>query len=192
MLDDNLWISALYRKEGSSEQTKYILKPQGIIQHGQQPYLIASKIVGSKSELRTFNLFRFDEVNIIEGKAHVDINDYDIDILVDEREFENSYFDRAEQEIFFVFHKELLEELKLKPICANQDIQQIKDHEYYELRTTIFITTSLMNWLVEKAHLIQIIAPQELRHEIVYRASVALERNDHGDSIVSLESLIND
>ncbi|MGA4744539.1 hypothetical protein ACPC5Q_14815 [Acinetobacter junii] len=51
---------------------------------------------------------------------------------------------------------------------------------------------SLMNWLVEKAHLIQIIAPQELRHEIVYRASVALERNDHGDSIVSLESLIND
>lgn len=49
-----------------------------------------------------------------------------------------------------------------------------------------------MNWLVEKAHLIQIIAPQELREEVVYRATVALERNDHGDSIVSLESLIND
>ncbi|OFW46652.1 MAG: hypothetical protein A2003_07265 [Acinetobacter sp. GWC1_38_13] len=192
LLDDNLWISALYRKEGSSEQTKYILKPQGIIQHGQQPYLIASKIVGSKSELRTFNLFRFDEVHIIEEKAHVDINHYDIDILVDEREFENAYFDRVEQEIFFVFHEELLEELKIKPICVNQDIKQIEDHEYYELRVTSFITTSLMNWLVEKAHLIQIIAPQELREEVVYRATVALERNDHGDSIVSLESLIND
>lgn len=47
----------------------------------------------------------FDEVNIIEEKAHVDINDYDIDILVDEREFENSYFDRAEQEIFLYFTK---------------------------------------------------------------------------------------
>ncbi|WP_151973766.1 hypothetical protein [Acinetobacter junii] len=56
----------------------------------------------------------------------------------------------------------------------------------------LIFARSLMNWLVEKAHLIQIIAPQELRHEIVYRASVALERNDHGDSIVSLESLIND
>lgn len=60
------------------------------------------------------------------------------------------------------------------------------------MRVTSFITTSLMDWLVEKAHLIQIIAPQELRQEVVYRASVALERNDHGDSIVSLESLIND
>jgi predicted nucleic acid-binding protein len=30
LLDDNLWISALYRKEGSSEQTKYILKPQAL------------------------------------------------------------------------------------------------------------------------------------------------------------------
>ncbi|MGO3918522.1 helix-turn-helix transcriptional regulator [Acinetobacter venetianus] len=192
LLDDTLWLEALYRKEGSHLQTKYILKPQGIIQHGQQPYLIASKIVGSKSELRTFNLFRFDEVNIIEEKAHVDINHYDIDILVDEREFENAYFDRVEQEIFFVFHEELLEELKIKPICINQDIKQIEDHEYYELRVTSFITTSLMNWLVEKAHLIQIIAPQELREEVVYRATVALERNDHGDSIVSLESLIND
>lgn len=129
---------------------------------------------------------------MIEEKAHVDINHYDIDMLVDEREFENAYFDRVGQEIFFVFHEELLEELKLKPICVNQDIKQIEDHEYYELRVTSFITTSLMNWLVEKAHLIQIIAPQELREEVVYRATVALERNDYGYSIMTLENPIND
>lgn len=192
LLDDHFWLDVLYRKEGSHVQTKYILKPQGIIQHGQQPYLIASKIVGSKSELRTFNLLRFDEVDVIEEKAHVDINHYDIDVLVDEREFENAYFDRAEQEIFFVFHEELLEDLELKSISTDQDIQRIQDHEYYELRATSCVTTSLMNWLVEKAHLIQIIAPQKLREEIVYRATVALERNDHGDSIMALGSLIND
>ena len=70
LLDDHFWLDVLYRKEGSHVQTKYILKPQGIIQHGQQPYLIASKIVGSKSELRTFNLLRFDEVDVIERGQH--------------------------------------------------------------------------------------------------------------------------
>ena len=40
---------------------------------------------------------------MIEEKAHVDINHYDIDVLVDEREFENAYFDRAEQRYFFCF-----------------------------------------------------------------------------------------
>lgn len=192
LLDDHLWLEALYRKEGSHLQTKYILKPQGIIQHGQQPYLIASKIVGSKSELRTFNLLRFDEIEVIQEKAHVDINHYDIDVLVNEREFEDAYFDRVEQEMFFVFHEELLEELKLKPICINQDIQRIQDHEYYELRATSCVTTSLMNWLVEKAHLIQIIAPQKLREEIVDRATISLERNNYGDSIITLEGLLND
>ncbi|MCU4582994.1 WYL domain-containing protein [Acinetobacter gyllenbergii] len=192
LINDNLWLEALYRKENSHTQTKYILKPQGIIQHGQQPYLIASKIVGSKSELRTFNLLRFDEINLIGEKTYVDINHYDIDVLVDEREFENAYFDRVVQDIFFVFHEELLEELELKPIGNDQNIQRIQDHEYYELRATCCITTSLMNWLIEKSHLIQMITPKELREEIVYRATVALERNDHGDSIITLESLLND
>ena len=192
LLDDQLWLDVLYRKEGSHVQTKYILKPQGIIQHGQQPYLIASKIIGSKSELRTFNLLRFDEIEIIQEKAHVDIDYYDIDELVEGREFENAYFDRVAQDVFFVFHEELLEELELKPIGNDQSIQRIQDHEYYELRATCCITTSLMNWLVDKSHLIQMIAPQELREEVVYRATVALERNDHGDSMIILENLIND
>lgn len=192
LLDDTLWLEALYRKERSHLQTKYILKPQGIIQHGQQPYLIASKIVGSKSELRTFNLLRFDEIEIIQEKAHVDIDYYDIDELVDGREFENAYFDRVAQDVFFVFHEALLEELELKPIGNDQSIQRIQDHEYYELRATCSITTSLMNWLVDKSHLIQIITPKELREEIVDRATIVLERNDHGDSIITLESLLND
>lgn len=192
LLDNNLWLDVLYRKEGSQVQTKYILKPHGIIQHGQQPYLIASKIVGSKSELRTFNLLRFDEIAVIPEKAYVDINYYDIEELVDGREFEHAYFDRVVQDIFFVFHEELLEELELKPIGNDQNIQRIQDHEYYELRATCCITTSLMNWLIEKSHLIQMITPKELREEIVYRATVALERNDHGDSIITLESLLND
>ena len=48
-----------------------------------------------------------------------------------------------------------------------------------------------MNSLVEKSHLIQIITPRELRQEIADRATAALECNDHGDPIVTLESLIN-
>ncbi|SUU23978.1 WYL domain-containing protein [Acinetobacter haemolyticus] len=191
LLDDNVWLEALYRKEGSQIQTKYILKPQGIIQHGQKPYLMASKIVGSKSELRTFNMLRFDDVQIIPEKVHVDIDYYDLEELVLDREFEHAYFDRVPQDIFFVFHETLLEELELNPINDKQDIKKI-DNEYYELRTTCCITTSLMNWLVEKSHLIQMVESDELREEIVHRATTALERNEISDPIMTLESLIND
>lgn len=191
LLDDSVWLEALYRKEGSQIQTKYILKPQGIIQHGQKPYLMASKIVGSKSELRTFNMLRFDDVQIISEKIHVDIDYYDLEELVLDREFEHSYFDRVAQDIFFVFHETLLEELELNPISDDQYIQQIGDDEYYELSATCCITSSLMDWFVVNSHLIQMIKSEELCEEIVYRATIALEKNKISDPIMTLESLIN-
>ena len=166
LLDNNAWLDVLYRKEKSSEQTRYLLKPHGVIQHGQKPYLIASKVVGKKAYLRTFNMLRFDQVENVLEKLYVDVDFYELEDLVSEREFEDAYFNRDKQDIFFIFHKDLLEELQISPISYDQVIKQINDDEYYEFLAHCCITTSLMDWFIKNAHLIQSVRPNRLREEI--------------------------
>ena len=140
-----------------------------------------SKIIKGKSELRTFNMLNFTEVKIIPEKISVNIDPYDVDDLVEEREFEDAFFDREELGVFCVFEGELLEELEINPIGNDQTIIHLHD-QYYELSARSVITRSRMEWFAKNAHLIQIIAPDELREEIVDRASITLEKNDLCDS----------
>lgn len=182
ILEDDIWLDAKYRKESHFESQVYTLKPHGIIHYGYKQFLIASKIIKGKSELRTFNMLNFTEVKIIPEKISVNIDPYDVDDLVEEREFEDAFFDREELGVFCVFEGELLEELEINPIGNDQTIIHL-ENQYYELSTRSVITRSRMEWFTKNAHLIQIIAPDELREEIVDRASIALEKNDLCDPI---------
>jgi predicted DNA-binding transcriptional regulator YafY len=161
LLDDELWLDVVYRKEGQSEQTKYILKPHGIIQHGHKSYLMASKIVGNKSELRTFNMQRFDQAEIVPQRIIVDIDSYDLNQLVEDKEYENAYFEREELEIKLRCEAYLLDELQENQISWDQDIEEIEDG-YFTLSASCMITQSILDWLIEKAHSIQVQEPQEL------------------------------
>lgn len=185
VLEDGLWLEAEYRKENHFDSHTYMLKPHGIIHCGNKQFLIASKIVKEKGELRTFNMLNFESVNIIPEKISVNINPYDIDALVEGREFEWALFDREEQDIFFVFNEELLEELQRNPIGKNQIISYLEDH-HYELTAQCVITKSCMDWFMKNAHLIQVITPSVLREEVVYRATVALERNEIVDPFLNI------
>ena len=182
ILEDDIWLDAEYRKEGHFESQAYTLKPHGIIYYGYKQFLIASKIIKGKSELRTFNMLNFTEVKIIPEKISVNIDPYDVDDLVEEREFEDAFFAREELGVFCVFEGELLEELEINPIGNDQTIIHLHD-QYYELSARSVITRSRMEWFAKNAHLIQIIAPDELREEIVDRASIALEKNNLCDPI---------
>lgn len=188
ILEDDIWLEVQYRKENHSDSQSYVLKPHGIIHYGDKQFLIASKIIKGKSELRTFNMLNFTEVKIIPEKISVNIDPYDVDDLVEEREFEDAFFDREELELFFVFQEELLEELERNPIGENQTIIHLES-QHYELRVRSIITKSCMDWFMRNAHLIQIIAPDELREEIVDRASIALEKNDLRDPLARFLSI---
>ena len=122
-------------------------------------------------------------------KISIDIATYDLDVLVKNREFENTLFSREELGIFFVFEEDLLGELVINPIGDLQDIQKIDDG-FYELRATCMLSNSRVEWFVKNAHLIQILAPDVLREEIVDRASIALEKNDLSDPYLKFEKNI--
>lgn len=180
ILEDEIWLEVEYRKENHFDSQTYILKPHGIIHCGYKQFLIASKIINGKEELRTFNMLNFEYVKIIPEKISVNIDPYNIDELIEAREFESAFFNREKLDLFFVFDEELFEELERNPIGEKQVIIHLED-QYYELRAQCVITKSCMDWFMKNAHLIQIVTPDILREEIVYRATVALEKNDSVD-----------
>lgn len=186
LLDGNVWLKGKYRKEGTQEIESYTLKPQGIIQYGQKPYLMASKIRGNKSDLRTFNLMNFEKLEIIPEKITIELEFYDLEDLIEEREFEDAYFEREEQDIFLVIQEELLDEVQSNPIGDFQSITKI-DEGYYELRASCVMTTSRFDWFVKNAHLIQVVFHDELRREIEYRAAIAIEKNGFNNPLLDIQ-----
>ena len=185
VLEDGVWLEAEYRKENHFDSHTYMLKPHGIIHCGDKQFLIASKIVKEKGELRTFNMLNFGCVKIIPERISVHIDPYYIDDLVDQREFEWALFDREELDIFFIFDEKLLDGLQRNPIGKNQIISYLEEH-HYELTAQCVITNSCIDWFMKNAHLIQVITPNVLREEIVYRATVALERNEIVDPFLNI------
>ena len=165
LLNNEQWIECLYRKEGSFEQTEYTLKPHGIIQYGNKQYLMASKIIDQYSELRTFNMQRFDNVKFAKQRISVDVDSFDLDDLVEEKEYENAHFEREELSIKLRCENYLRDELESYPIDEYQDIID-QDEDYFILEAKSIITTSVLNWLVEKSHSIQVIEPQELFEKV--------------------------
>lgn len=165
LLNNEQWIECLYRKEGSFEQTEYTLKPHGIIQYGNKQYLMASKIIDQYSELRTFNMQRFDNVKFAKQRISVDVDSFDLDDLVEEQEYENAHFEREELSIKLRCENYLRDELESYPIDEYQDIID-QDEDYFILEADCMITQSVLNWLIEKSHSIQVIEPQELFEKV--------------------------
>ena len=177
LLQGDVWLKAKYRKEGTQQIGSYMLKPQGIVQYGQKPYLMASKINSKKSVLRTFNILNFEFLEIVPEKIAIDIDAYDLDDLIEKREFEDAYFNREEIDIFFVFQEILLDELTRNPLGDCQSIVKI-DEGYYELNTSCIFTMSRMDWLIQNAEYIQIIGPDELKEEVADRIMRAAEKHE--------------
>ncbi|UUS58467.1 MULTISPECIES: YafY family protein [unclassified Acinetobacter] len=177
LLQGDVWLKAKYRKEGTQQIGNYTLKPQGIVQFGQKPYLMASKIDSKKSVLRTFNILNFEFLEIVPEKIAIDIDAYDLDDLIEKREFEDAYFNREEIDIFFVFQEILLDELTRNPLGDCQSIVKI-DEGYYELNTSCIFTMSRMDWLIQNAEYIQIIGPDELKEEVADRIMRAAEKHE--------------
>ena len=165
LLNNEQWIECLYRKEGSFEQTEYTLKPHGIIQYGNKQYLMASKIIDQYSELRTFNMQRFDNVKFAKQRISVDVDSFDLDDLVEEKQYENAHFEREELSIKLRCENYLRDELESYPIDEYQDIID-QDEDYFILEANCMITQSVLNWLIEKSHSIQVIEPQELFEKV--------------------------
>lgn len=188
--NDGAWLKVLYRREGQFEQTEYTLKPHGIIQHGHKQYLIASKIIDNSSTLRTFNIQRFDQVELIEPRITVEINSYDMDCLVEEKEYESGYFERDELNIKLRCENYLLDELKSNPITSCQSINETNDG-YFRLTAKCMITQSLLSWLIEKAHSVQVQEPQELFEKVQTHIYAAMNNYDmEFDDIEDSEHLL--
>ena len=166
LLDDDFWLQVSYRKEGGNEKTEYTLKPHGVIQHGNKQYLMASKIIGQKSELRTFNMQRFDKVEIILQRVTVEVDRYDLDELVEEKEYENAFFEREELEIKLRCDDYLRDELEENPINGSQNTKSADEDGYFYLTASCMVTTSVLNWLIEKSHSIKVVEPKELYEKV--------------------------
>ena len=166
LLDDDACLFVSYRKEGRDEETEYTLKPHGIIQHGNKQYLMASKIENRRSKLRTFNMQRFDKVEIIAPQAIVSVDSYDLDELVEEKEYENAFFEREELEIKLRCDDYLRNELEENPINSSQNTESADEEGYFYLTASCMVTTSVLNWLIEKSHSIKVVEPTELYEKV--------------------------
>ena len=126
---------------------------------------MASKIIDQYSELRTFNMQRFDNVKFAKQRISVDVDSFDLDDLVEEQEYENAHFEREELSIKLRCENYLRDELESYPIDEYQDIID-QDEDYFILEANCMITQSVLNWLIEKSHSIQVIEPQELFEKV--------------------------
>lgn len=178
LLNNESWLDCLYRREGEFERIPYILKPHGIIQHGNKQYLMASKIENNRSELRTFNIQRFDKAEFY-GKESItfDIDAFDLDELVEAKEHEDAYFEREELLIKLRCENYLRDELESYPIDIYQDIIY-QDDDYFILEANCIITTSVLNWLIEKSHSIQVLEPRELFEKVKVHVLAAQDYYD--------------
>ena len=127
---------------------------------------MASKIIGQKSELRTFNMQRFDEVEIVEQRISVDVNRYDLVDLIEEKEYENAHFERDELDIKLRCENYLQDELQENPLDFSQNTEEADEEGYFNLTATCKVTNSLMDWLIEKSHAVKVVEPQELYEKV--------------------------
>ncbi|MCY6411835.1 WYL domain-containing protein [Acinetobacter sp. VNH17] len=172
------WMQCEYRREGELKKRQYMLKPHGIIQDGHKQYLMASKLEGQRGKLKTFNMQRFDKA-IIDKKERIAINidTFDLDELVEAKEHEDAYFEREELLIKLRCENDLEDELQSYPIDVDQEIIYQND-EHFILEAKCIITTSLLNWFIEKSHSIQVIEPRELFEKVKVHVLAAQDYYD--------------
>lgn len=174
LLNQNYWLNAQYQREYDNAIQDYILKPHGIINRGRKQFLIASKINGHQTELRTFVMNRFIAVNLIAEKLTVQVDDYDIDELIRQQEYDMAYFDRELVNLKIRCDDELLNDITENPLSHDQIIEKTQ-HGYFYVTAPLMISQTIVDWLVGQAHRIRVIEPQELFYRIRHYVSKAAE-----------------
>ena len=174
LLNKDYWLNAQYEREYDNKINHYILKPHGIINKGRKQFLIASKIVDNKSELRTFIISRFQEVEIIPEKLVVNVDEYDIDELVRNQEYEMAYFDREKVNLKIRCNDEMLGKVEENPFDNDQNIEKTH-HGYFYLIAQVMITQTVLDWLISKSHSVKVIEPRELYHRVRRKVVMAAD-----------------
>lgn len=186
LLHPQYWLNVEYERTDSVTNT-YILKPHGMIHHGRKQLLLASKVVGNTSELRTFLMHGFKHVELIPEKISIHVDSYDIESLIAQKEHEDAYCERKIMSLKIRCNNELLSEIEQNPLTHMQEIEKTY-HGYFYVTAHLMITQSLFNWLVEKAHAVKVIEPQEIYYRVRRKVIAAAELyeldwdiNDEGD-----------
>ncbi len=175
LLRQDVWIKCQYCKEYGDDFSDYVLKLHGIIFNANRPYLMASKIINNKSELRTFNLAQFKDVEIIPERIVVDVKNHDLDDLVAQQEYEDAYFNHEMVRIIIRFPEEFLPYVDLNPLHPEQKcILHDTEHDYVEMLIDCIVTTSVMNWLIINSNKVMVMEPIALnyllRQQLSFRA----------------------
>lgn len=186
LLDNESWLKCIYIREYETFENFYVLKPHGIIQYGDKQFLMASKIQDNKkNQLRTFNIQRFSEIELIPSKLLFDVESIDLDFLVKEKEYEMAYFNREIKKIKLCCESYLKDDVGLFNLGENKKIHEINE-DYFILDTQCMVTQSLLNWLIEKAYSIQVLEPKDLYEKIQFYIKNAEKNycNNYGDIIL--------
>ena len=161
------WLEMTYHPEEiDREPNIYLVKPHGLIIRGRKQFLIASKIdQHNQVALRTFALHRILSARSISEQLSINIQDLDMQEAIEQCEYEGFFNKNLElTNLELRCNASLHHELLFSPIHENQLIySDEQNNDYFILKTTLPISFSLMNWLEQKADLITIVEPHDLR-----------------------------
>lgn len=160
-------LSAVYTPMHEQQQKAYTLNPLGLVQRGHVSYLVAT--VADYTDVLLFALHRFTELLLTTNKAKTPpgfvLADY---VTQGAMQFGSGKPIILEARIAPYLSRILTE----APIAADMTLTLMPDG-WYKLSATVFDGWQLQWWILSHSRAIEVLAPEELRQEIIEKLTEA-------------------
>lgn len=160
-------LSAVYTPMHDQQQKTYTLNPLGLVQRGHVSYLVAS--VADYTDVLLFALHRFTELTLSTNKAKSPPNF----VLADYVTQGAMQFGSGKAITFVARVAPYLSRILTEaPIAADMTLTLMPDG-WYKLSATVFDGWQLQWWILSHSRAIEVLAPEELRQEIIEKLTEA-------------------
>ncbi len=160
-------LAAMYTPMHDQQQKAYTLNPLGLVQRGHISYLVAT--VADYSDELLFALHRFTDLQLTATKSKIPANF----VLADYVTQGAMQFGSSKPISFMARVAPYLSRILTEaPIANDMTLTPMQDG-WYELTATVFDGWQLQWWILSHSRAIEVIAPADLRQEIIEKLTEA-------------------
>lgn len=162
-------LTALYTPMHDQQQKTYTLNPLGLVQRGHISYLVAT--VADYSDILLFALHRFTDLQLTATKAKIPADFVLADYVTQgAMQFGSSKAITLQARVAPYLSRILTE----APIATDMTLT-LQPDGWYQLIATVFDGWQLQWWVLSHSRAIEVLAPADLRHEIIEKLTAAAE-----------------
>lgn len=160
-------LSAVYTPMHDQQQKTYTLNPLGLVQRGHVSYLVAS--VADYTDVLLFALHRFTELTLSTNKAKSPPNF----VLADYVTQGAMQFGSGKAITFIARVAPYLSRILTEAPIATDMTLTLQADGWYQLTATVFDGWQLQWWILSHSRAIEVLAPADLRQEIIDKLTEA-------------------